>query len=931
MESELNIATYNCQGFKSSEPHIRDLLSQVHILALQETWLCSDELNKPNNLHKDFVSFSVSAVDDTQVLRRGRPYGGLTFLWHRSLSTYISVGNAEDPRVMSITYKDERHSMLLVNVYLPTNSRENSDEQALCLGKLAAIIDNAQEQNVCIVGDFNAAPGTEYYEDIQHMCSERDMVIADVRALPPSTFTHVNHGCLSRTWLDHVVLSPCLYSVMDECTILYNSVTSDHFPLLVGLKVTGLPALAHVRQACESRVKWNFEDAAKREEYGRVVTELLRGVDIDPVRVCCFQHNCQNGTHHGEIDRLHSAVVECMMLAGKTVFGTGRRKWRQTPGWNEFVREAHSAARVSFLEWRANGGPRWGPLAEEMRRTRARFKLCLRWCRAHEEELKAQALGAKLARGSTTDFWRSLRAINPDSRKLPLRVDQAVGEEGIAAMWGEHFRGILNCVKDEGNESALRSEMNEVPLEGFRSVTHSEMRDILRGLSNSEALGVDGLPSGAFKHAPPSLVSWLCLLINACICHQYIPRQVLAVQIMPLLKSKVKDPANSGNYRPIAIATALSKVIEKAVLHRLEAYLCTLDNQFSYKKGHGTEMCVWSLKNIIQYYTSRGSPVYLCFLDASKAFDRVNYWKLFRKLLIRGTPGYIVKLLMYWYTTQEFVVKWGAATSLPFKTANGIRQGGILSPYLYNVYTDDLSAALRDTKVGCHIHDECINSLSYADDMVLLAPTLDALQRLIGVCEVYAARHDIVYNTTKTECMVVPPAHSKVTYRKSAWLSGCALAFVDRFTYLGHVINQAMTDDDDIKKQTTKLLVTGNTLLRRFSFCSKEVKLALFRSHCYSLYCNSLWSRYKVASISRLRVCHNDILKRLLGLPRWTSSSRAFTEHGVSCLDVLRRHSVYSMRGRVERSENSIITSVRRSSAHVCGSIRREWVGLLYV
>ena len=931
MAGKLTIATYNCQGIKSSEPHIRDLLGQVHILALQETWLCCDELHRPNNIHKDYDSYSVSAVDDTQALRRGRPYGGLTFLWHKSLSKYIQVCNGQDSRVLSITYRDDRLSLLLVNVYLPTNSRENREEQDMYIGRLASLIEDAQEQNICVLGDFNAAPGTEFYDDVQNMCVERDMIMADTSTLPPTSFTHVNHGCLSRAWLDHVVLSPCLYNVMDECTILYDSVSSDHFPLLVGININGLPALAQARQANVSRIKWDFDDKRKREEYGRVVTELLRGIAMDPVRLCCFQNTCLDGGHRDSIDRLHQSLIGCMVRAGETVFGTCRRRWRQIPGWNEFVQEAHSAAREAFLEWRVNGGPRWGPLADEMRRTRARFKLCLRWCRAHEEELRARSLAASLAQGDARGLWRGLRAMRPQTPSLPLRVDRAVGEEDIAAMWGEHYKGILNCVQDEESERALRDKLSDVPLEGFRSVDFSEMSEILRGLSNSEALGVDGLPSGAFKHAPPSLVSWLCLFVNACICHQYIPRQVLAVLLVPLLKSKVKDPSASGNYRPIAIATALSKVIEKAVLRRLEAYLYTLDNQFSYKKEHGTEMCVWALKNVIQYYTSRGSPVYLCFLDASKAFDRVNYWKLFDKLLVRGSPGHIVKLLMYWYTTQEFIVKWGAATSLSFKSANGIRQGGILSPYLYNVYTDGLSAALRDTGTGCHISDRCINSLSYADDMVLLAPTADALQDLIGVCEVYAARHDIVYNTAKTECMVVPPPRSRVAFVTSAKLNGCALTFVNRFTYLGHVINQEMTDDDDIKKQTTRLTVTGNTLLRKFSFCSREVKLELFRSYCYSLYCNSLWSRYRVASLNRLRVCHNDILKRLLGLPRWTSSSQAFTSHGLNGLDVLRRHSAYSMRSRVGSSENSIVTTIRQSSAYVCGSIRREWLGLLFV
>ncbi|KAG0711757.1 hypothetical protein GWK47_019965 [Chionoecetes opilio] len=79
------------------------------------------------------------------------------------------------------------------------------------------------------------------------------------------------------------------------------------------------------------------------------------------------------------------------------------------------------------------------------------------------------------------------------------------------------------------------------------------------------------------------------------------------------------------------------------------------------------------------------------------------------------------------------------------------------------------------------------------------------------------------------------------------------------------------------------------------------------------------------------KVCHNDILKRLLGLPRWCSSSLTFARNGVNNLDVIRRHSVFSLRSRVELSTNSIITSVRQSSAYVCGPIQQRWLGLLFV
>ena len=83
-----------------------------------------------------------------------------------SLSKYIRVCNAQDPRILSIAYKDDRFSVLLVNVYLPTSSAENRDEQLMYLGRLAALLDDAEEQHVCVLGDFNAAPGTAFFTDV---------------------------------------------------------------------------------------------------------------------------------------------------------------------------------------------------------------------------------------------------------------------------------------------------------------------------------------------------------------------------------------------------------------------------------------------------------------------------------------------------------------------------------------------------------------------------------------------------------------------------------------------------------------------------------------------------------------------------------------------------------------------------------------------
>ena len=102
----------------------------------------------------------------------------------------------------------------------------------------------------------------------------------------------------------------------------------------------------------------------------------------------------------------------------------------------------------------------------------------------------------------------------------------------------------------------------------------------------------------------------------------------------------------------------------------------------------------------------------MCFLDASKSFDRVKHSVLFDKLVQRGVPGYIVRILCYWYAHQTMCVRWGSSISSSFRVFNGVRQGGILSPHLFNVYVDDLSQILNRCRTGCLSGNITINHLN---------------------------------------------------------------------------------------------------------------------------------------------------------------------------------------------------------------------------
>ena len=116
------------------------------------------------------------------------------------------------------------------------------------------------------------------------------------------------------------------------------------------------------------------------------------------------------------------------------------------------------------------------------------------------------------------------------------------------------------------------------------------------------------------------------------ISHGHLPDDFMKTIIIPLIKNKSEDTSNVNNYRPIALVTIASTIFEIILLELLTPYLNATDNQFGFKKGHSTDHCIFAVKHVIQYCKSNNSPVNSCFLDASKAFDRVNHWTLFRFL-----------------------------------------------------------------------------------------------------------------------------------------------------------------------------------------------------------------------------------------------------------------------------------------------------------
>ena len=199
--------------------------------------------------------------------------------------------------------------------------------------------------------------------------------------------------------------------------------------------------------------------------------------------------------------------------------------------------------------------------------------------------------------------------------------------------------------------------------------------------------------------------------------------------------------------------------------------------------------------------------------------------------------NYGSRMLTYWYSNQRVHIRWGSTVSRDFHVLTGVRQGGILSPYLFRFYIRDVIHVITSMRVGCNVGGQMINLLCFADGMVLLSPSwVVGLQLLIDKLHALAIGINMSFSVSKTVCMVFNPLMSSKIVSKNFpafTVDMKVLKFVREFKYLGTVIADTLRDDCDIEREIRCLFVRCNILISRFRYCSWHAKIRLFRTYCF--------------------------------------------------------------------------------------------------
>jgi hypothetical protein len=357
-------------------------------------------------------------------------------------------------------------------------------------------------------------------------------------------------------------------------------------------------------------------------------------------------------------------------------------------------------------------------------------------------------------------------------------------------------------------------------------------------------------------------------------------------------------------------SSCLLKLIEMQLLDVFDEKLCLNNKQFGFLKGTSTSDACFVLKESVYRYTkNKSADCCAAFVDLSQAFDSVNHFKLGNILLDRGIPPDLVLFLMHYLRNQLARVIWNKREGDYHLIDCGVRQGGVISPFLFKVYIDSVLESIDSSPGGCRFGLNSINVIGYADDIVLLARSQSHLNTLYSLLKRKLIPLELRLNPIKTKCLFFGPFRKVITRPQTVLLDNDHLEVVNKFKYLGHWIDCDLSDVSDIEANLNRFYAKFNSIYREFKTLNLHTLIYLFKSHCIPDFGIGLWTSRTASTFFRaFEVAYSNALKRMIGAPRYASSHISAGR----CELLLLRHQVMLSQSRffyrIRNINNAIIS-----------------------
>ena len=513
----IRIITYNCS-----------IVDLYDLIFLQEIWLFKFELNLISTILPEFEAYGISAIQDSEEIINGRPYGGLAILIRKQYRPICDFQTFDDSRLLAVTISSSIGKYCFINVYMPYQHDDNYGTFMECIGKLSATIVDFDMCNFIILGDFNSAVDTPFESELVEFCSSYDLIISDYHRYGRDSgqFTYVSDAHNSTSWLDHIICSYDDNSKISSINILDKLPGSDHLPLQMTLDIDFNSIVDFIDKLCSrDKVSFNWSKCTLNElsQYCCLTYDLFTDIHVTP-GIKCNNPNCEISSHKADIDYLYKQIT-----ASKKIYTLNYLLAKLIIIGNTLylviisMRKNFIPLLVTTLlcgDWRSAGKPRFGEICFSMNQSILRFKSALKYCQQNETIMRANALAESMMNNDMDGFWKDVHKITNSKVPLATKVDEGVGDAKIAKMWKCHYKSLLNSVQSGNLKNSVMLDVNK-QIKNSITITPFDILDALKNIKCGKSSGDVCISAEHFVFAHSFIHVLLSLLFSAFITHGY--------------------------------------------------------------------------------------------------------------------------------------------------------------------------------------------------------------------------------------------------------------------------------------------------------------------------------------------------------------------------------------------------------------------------
>lgn len=781
-EQGLKICTFNVRSLSTKE---RTLELNNAIDKIKWDIIGLAEVKKTGYTIEEHKEYIFCYIGETRGLH------GVGFLIKKSLKSNISsfLGISERVALLKLNFKEGPLS--LIQVYSPTES--SSEEEITEFYNDLTKAQELADKNRLIIGDFNAKIGQpkphenlimgKYGYGIRNARGARLIQYAHENKLAVMNTYFKKKSSRKWTWIspDHktkneidFIMSPNPKSVTNVEVLNKISFPSDHRILRCSIKIQKPKMSRGTFQSTPNKLKSTYE----KNNY---IQNLKKNIPI------LQEFLKENKTIQNFSDKLEEVIRKSLKMNEKA--NNKHKEKIISENTQDLI------CRRTELMFTKNKSKE---MREELKKLfKQTNRLIKRDYANHRRKIIEKNMltfrSSKRAFKELSTHKNWIQSLN--SEKGENKDRKGIIECATAFYTSLYKKPPLDMTKDDEKDNSTINEedLTETPLE---PITEREIMIQIKRLKPEKSPGEDNITNEALKIGAPFLVAHLAELFNLVLEKEQVPSQWSKSNIILLYKKG--DPLDISNYRPISLLSTIYKLFSSIILTRIAPDIDRNQpiEQAGFRPHYSTIDHIHTLEQIIEKFKEFNQPLYLAFVDYSKAFDSIAHssiWTALRNNNVNKTYVNIIKNIYSKSVSRVKLEKQGEE----FVIGRGVRQGDPLSPKLFIAVLEDIFKNINWNNKGIWIFNNKLTHLRFADDIVLFSKSATDLELLLQRLNSESKKIGLNMNASKTKIM-------SNSQKKIIQVEGKIIEYENEYVYLGKLVSfDSNSNENEIDRRTS--------------------------------------------------------------------------------------------------------------------------------